>query len=526
MKPHVELRWNSWAQLLFVLVIVVSVNVFSSKHFLRLDMTQDRNYSLDISTQALVWKLDKPLIIKVYFSENLQAPYNNHQAALLSKLEELRAYSKGWLQIEVLDPTNVAEKEEEAQRFGIEPIEYRYRGHNSAELKKVFMGAALVYGDRQETLPAITQVETLEYDLARALRALLMEEPERKIIGFTVGNDEPDFRTASGPLASLRDRLLESYDLMPIELGGSGAIDKNVDVLWVIGPQRTLSPRALYQIDQFIMKGGAVGFFLTNSKADMRSMSPQNLYHGLEPLLGHYGVTLNRDILVDRVHNGRMSFPVRYGNTVRPVQINYPLIPKLTEMPKGIPVTKGLDAMLAPFSSSLELVEVLAPGVEGEIWVASSNNTGRLRGVVTLDPKAFQIVNPGEEVGSWGVVAGLTGSWRSYFAQSDIPLPVDGSALDVYESSERIRDGANARMVVVGSADFVANNVAFMLNLADWMVQDEELINIRSKVIRYNTFEALDSGTLVKMRLWNLFGGMCIIGLIAGLRWIIKRGRK
>ena len=33
------------------------------------------------------------------------------------------------------------------------------------------MGAALVYGDKQEVLPIVTQIETLEYDIARALRS-------------------------------------------------------------------------------------------------------------------------------------------------------------------------------------------------------------------------------------------------------------------------------------------------------------------------------------------------------------------
>ena len=37
----------------------------------------------------------------------------------------------------------------------------------------------------------------------------------------------------------------------------------------------------------------------------MRSLKPQNLFHGMEPLLGHYGVQVNRDLLVDRVNNGK-----------------------------------------------------------------------------------------------------------------------------------------------------------------------------------------------------------------------------
>jgi len=104
------LLWNSWIQLLLVFGIVILVNIWSSKHFLRLDISKDKSYSLDIATRGLVWKLDKPLLVKVYFSENLQAPYNNHKAELVDKLEELRAYSKGWMQIDIIDPTNRSEK--------------------------------------------------------------------------------------------------------------------------------------------------------------------------------------------------------------------------------------------------------------------------------------------------------------------------------------------------------------------------------------------------------------------------------
>ena len=82
---------NSWLQLIFVLITIVCVNILASKHFMRLDVTDDKVHSLDMSTRALMWKLDKPLHVKVYFTEGLQAPYNNHRAALVGKLEELRA---------------------------------------------------------------------------------------------------------------------------------------------------------------------------------------------------------------------------------------------------------------------------------------------------------------------------------------------------------------------------------------------------------------------------------------------------
>jgi gliding-associated putative ABC transporter substrate-binding component GldG len=514
---------NSWVQLVLVIAIVFFGNLWASKNFLRLDITEDRIYSLDLTTRAMVWKLDKPLYAKVYFSKELQAPYNNHEAALMDKLEELRAYSQGWMQIEQVDPTNIKELEEEAKRFGINSIEYRFRDRNKAELKKVYMGLALVYGERQETLPAISQVETLEYDLARALRMLLSEKPEKKTIGYTKGHDEPDLLTAGGPLASLRKRLQESYKLVPVELGGSGKIDEEIDVIWVIGPQKTLSQRSLYQLDQFLMRGGSLAIFVTNTKANMQRLQPQNLYHGLETLVGHYGVTINRDIVIDRVQNGRMTFPVRQGNFVQRIQINYPLIPNLTEINDVVPAMKSIDSMLAPFSSTVDMSDDLPPLVEGQVWASSSIRSGKLKGLSTIDPKAFQIVSPGEQTGSWSVIVGLTGSWPSYFKDGNIPLPVDGSPIDPYERGELLREGAPARLVVGGSADFVANNVTFMLNLADWMVQDEQLINIRSKVIRYSTFESLERDELWRWKLFNLMFGTILFLLIGGVRWGIRR---
>ena len=296
-----------------------------------------------------------------------------------------------------------------------------------------------------------------------------------------------------------------------------------MDVLWEIGPQEPLSPRAQYQVDQFVMRGGSLAVFLTNSKADIRTMKPQNLFHGLEPLLGHYGVTINRDMLVDRVNNGRMTFPIRYGDTIRPVQLNYPLIPKMTEINPNIPVLRGIDSMLAPFASSIEVVDNLSAKVAADVWVSTSERAGRIRGVTTLDPKAFQMVSPGEENGSWPLIVGLTGRWTSYFGKGDIPTPVDGSQIGEFEESERLREGALGRVVVAGSADMVANNIAFMLNLADWMAQDEDLINIRSKVLRVNTFEPLEQTELLQVRLFNLLGGTGVLLLLVGVRTLLRR---
>ena len=68
---------NNWLQLLLVIGIVILANMWSAKNFYRVDLTKDGVYSLELSTKALVWKLDKPLYAKVFFTKELQTPYNN-----------------------------------------------------------------------------------------------------------------------------------------------------------------------------------------------------------------------------------------------------------------------------------------------------------------------------------------------------------------------------------------------------------------------------------------------------------------
>ncbi len=522
MKAHVRTqRLNSWLQMFLVLAVVVLANSWASRTFWRVDLTADRLYSLDLASRGLMYRLEKPLIAKVYFTEGLQTPYNNHQQLLVDKLEDLRAYSKGLMEIEVTDPTNIPDLESEAQRFGIQPIQYRYKAQNVSEMRKVYMGLALVYGDEQQVLPAVTQIATLEYDLARAVKALVSDE-ERPVLGYTTGHGEPDIGTVQGPVQGLRTRLQEDFELRPIPLGGEGQIDEDVDALWMIGPQQPVSSRAQWQLDQYLMRGGAMAVFLTNTKPDMRTLRPQSVYHGLEPLLGHWGVKLNRDVVVDRARNGVMRFPVRQGKYVVQMPVNYPLIPRASDLDRDSVVVKDLDSMLFPFVSSLEVADPPPQDVDVTVLARSSEASGAIKGIRTIDPNAYKIVAPTEVRGQHTLLLSMKGTFPSYFAGKDIPAAPDpGAARD--DPAAMLRESAPTRLVVAGSADFVANNVPFLLNLADWMVQDESLIGIRSKQLTLPALEPVELKEARLLKALNLLGGSLVLVLFGFVRWALRR---
>jgi ABC-2 type transport system permease protein len=527
MNKRKALLLDSWLQLLAVLLVLVLANALASRHFARLDLTSDHVYTLSDASRALAGRLERPLFVKVYFTRGLEAPYNNHERMLVDKLEEFRAYSGGLMELQVVDPTGKRELEDEAQRFGIRPIQYAYRGSDRSELKRVFMGASFVYGEQQAALDAVTQVATIEYEIARTMHALMAGE-DRKVVGFTTGHAEVDVLRASGPLETLRNQLSDSYELVPVPLGGEAGVPEEIDALLMLGPQQQVSQRARYQLDQHLMRGGSLAVFLTNYRTDLRTLRPTEIFHGMEGFLGQLGVVVNRDLVIDRGQNGKMRVPVRQGRYVAQVPVNHPAIPRVTDLAPDSPIVRSLDQMLFPFASSLETSELLPADAEAKVLAYGSTTASRFQGVRTFDPAAYQRDIPGEEPGQWPLMVAVTSSFESTFADLPIPpvpaeTPFGASAVVQDDPASKITQGVPARLVVSGSADSAANNVAMVLNLVDWMCQDESLIGIRSKAVQIPPLEQPEPATRRWLLLINALGGTLLLLVFGGLRMLIRR---
>jgi gliding-associated putative ABC transporter substrate-binding component GldG len=478
------LLWNASLQAALVVVIVVLANLVASRSFVRMDLSGDGLYGLHESTRALATKLDKPLVVKVYLTEGLQAPYGNHGRYVRDLLAELGAYARGRLRVEVLDPATDPELERQAVGFGVQPLDYSFREADRAELRRVWMGAVLLYGDRQEVLPSMTDLGTLEYDLAVALHRLQAPSAQPPVVGFTLGHGEPDLAKPEGPLRGMVEQIARRYPVRAVDLGGAGGIPEDVQALLIVGPQRPFTDRELYQVDQYLMRGGAAGFFLTNTRPDMKTLRTARVTGGLEPLVGHYGIKVGRDLVLDRVQNGTMRFPVRSGNAQAFREVSYPLLPRATDLAHDSVLVGGLSELLFPFAATLTLPDSLPPGVDAQVLARSSAASGAVTEVPSADPNELRKLLDGERRGPFPLLVALTGPLRSFYETRPVPAPEpDAAPTDPENAAEpaRIAEGADTRLLVSGSADFVANNPDFVLNAVDWMVQDEALIGIRGR---------------------------------------------
>jgi len=97
-------------------------------------------------------------------------------------------------------------------------------------------------------------------------------------------------------------------------------------------------------------------------------------------------VDLGDDIVLDRAQNGAMRFPIRVGEKVGYRDINYPLIPKATELSRSSVLVAGLDALLFPFASSLTVGET-TPNLKVDVLAESAGSSGSVANVRSLDPE-------------------------------------------------------------------------------------------------------------------------------------------
>ena len=237
--------------------------------------------------------LDDRVTVKAYFTEDLPAPYNNNRRQVLDILNEYKAYSKGNLHFEFINPEG-EKNEQEAQQAGIPPVEVQVVKEDKFEVKRAFLGLVLLYEDKKETLPVVQNLGSLEYDISAAIERLTMHTKKR--IGFTTGHQEPELAS----MQKANQNVNAQYEVVPIDLSSNTAtIPQDLTALLVIAPKTKFSDTAKYQIDQYIMNGGKVAFLLNKVNASLQQRYTQPIDLGLEDMLENYGIRINSDLIRD-----------------------------------------------------------------------------------------------------------------------------------------------------------------------------------------------------------------------------------
>ncbi len=281
---------------LFLAVVMLS-NI--ALRGMRLDLTQNRLYTLSPGTREVLGDLKEPINLYFYFSRDVAAkqapllmPYANRVREFL---EELATRSGGKIHLRVIDPQPFSDEEDRAAEFGLQSLQ---SGHGDS----LYFGLAGTNStDGRSAIPSFQadREEFLEYDVAKLVNDL--GSTKKPVIGLISSlGMQGQFNPMTGQMGDAWPILTQLQDLFTIHslTADVDHIDKDVDVLMLVHPKQ-LQPKTLYAIDQFVMRGGRLLLFLDpNAGGDTAGQDPSNPLAGamanhssdLEPLLAAWGV--------------------------------------------------------------------------------------------------------------------------------------------------------------------------------------------------------------------------------------------
>lgn len=508
------------SHLLSILIvgIVLMFNYIASQHFFRVDLTQQQLFAVADSSKEIMRNLDDVVSVKVYFSEKLPPQLFQVRQYLDDMLEELDSYSGGNLRVEFLNPAD-PKVAQEALGFGIPRVRMNIVEKDKLEVKKGFLGAAVIYGDKLEILPIIQNHSNIEYDLVAAIKKVTASEPVR--LAFLTGHGEPTLEEHIGidPLVDsfgiLKQALDRNYDTQLVNLEQGDSLE-GYNALLIAGSKTAFSEKEQYAIDQYLLTGGNIIAFLDAIEVS-NSLAATVIDLGLDDFLKHYGVQIEKKFVMDRLNEtatfnqGVLSFDIAYPFWVKAVNENFDPIN---------PVVSQLDSFVLPWASPLQAFP--KEGITPIALALSSPDAWVQEEPFVLDPGLIQN-EPSKS--QYPLAAFIEGRHESYFNGHEL---AEAAGEDHLTASTE-----TGRLLVVGNSRFISDryliqfsqNLVFAMNAIDYLSLDDSLISIRSKTVIDRPLNELTIQQRSTMKWIGLFL-MPLVVVLLGIARYIQRKRK
>ncbi len=172
--PKLNRRAAAGINFILILAIIVLVNLVGANSFFKLDLTRSNTYSLSRVSRETLVRLEDPLRVKVFYSEDVPAPYNSVRQYLVDTLREFDAAADDFFSYELVD-TSTPEGKLDAQRYGLQQVEIREVRSDEFQSRSVFMGAVVLYGTVVERVDQIASADGLEYRLTTAMISVITQ---------------------------------------------------------------------------------------------------------------------------------------------------------------------------------------------------------------------------------------------------------------------------------------------------------------------------------------------------------------
>lgn len=522
-------KLNGIIGLAIVAAIVGAANLILSSLPLRVDMTGERLYTLSDGSKAVLGKLETDVTLKFYFSSSsaeMPMQMKTYAQQVQNLLKEYERAGKGRLVLEAYDPKPDSDAEEWAQRYGIEPQNVNPFGQG------VYFGLVAVCGDREETLARLSRrtESTLEYDVTRLVTRVAW--PERPVVGVMTSLSDVLGQPMNNPMMMQRQRqaqgwasfmeLKKDYDVREVPVDAE-KIDDDVKTLVVLHA-KNLSDKALFAIDQFVIRGGRLiacvdPFSAMDMLSQRQQQNPMMMQMGgqdgpstLGKLFDAWGVSFDTSKIVADLAS---STKLNVGNDRAEDNPTFLSLSAKNVDKKDILVS-GLTQVMLPFAGAFSF-----GGKEGLAFEPLITSSEKDSCMVDRSGVQFGMGAMRKELKPDGaarvLAARLSGKFKTAFPKG--PDFAEGST----NAAPKVVAEGQGSVVLFGDSDFLADqfcvqvmntlfgpiaqpindNLVLFSNVIEQYAGREELIGIRSRGLSNRPFDKVDALEAKAMAKWQ-----------------------
>lgn len=575
-KKHIYKR-DDLIQFLLSCAILIIVLIASQFAFFKIDLTEEKRHTITDATESLLGTLEDDLYIRCYLHGNFPAKYRRLEQAYRELLDEFNDVSGNKIQYEFIDvyasgdDKTIGEIEQAIYKEGLRFSRIGYDDNGAKKFQNIWPAAMLTYKGKSLPIQLLKSdspdptdemingsINNLEYEMAASLQLLMREM--RPAIAILDGHRE----LLPVELADLEYSLKENYDVEHVTINGSiNALTEKLDnvkdrqlkydLLIVAKPDSIFDNKDKMIIDQFIMNGGAVLWMVDPMLTDLDSLrvAQQTMAvtneMGLYDMLFDYGVRMNRNLILD--YN---AAPIVYDTGPRGNQrgmevFRWYFAPIVLSSDSAHPIAANLDPIHMDFVSSLDPVGENKKIKHTPLLKTSELSVERKTpvrvhsGISDFQLDFFQ-KSPHQ---SFTVAMLLEGEFNSNFTGRIPDVIAQDPTIAFRESSPFTRmivigDGDIARNKVIQTAEgltpiplgydrfagkVIYDNKEFLMNAINYLMNDTELIAVRSRYIKLRKLDDVEVASNKKyLQIANTLIPIAIIAFLGViLMWFRKR---
>lgn len=435
--------------------ISIMINIVGARIPGRLDLTQEQTYVLSDATHQTLADLEDVVSIKLFATgDSLPAQLRPVLRDIKDTLRDYQTASAGNINLSIEDPSKDDSIVAQARQLGIREVQFNVVGQEELQLKRGYLGLAILYEGETEIIPLINDASGLEYQLTSLITKLTTKEP--KHVAFLTGHGE---KNRQGQYLTWSSELEKTHQLQDLTLTPDEPIPQDISTLIVAGPSQEFPQEERQQLADYIDSGGSVLFLIDSVIVNDAILSANVNENSLIDFLTTYGINVGLDIVYDVRSSETVNFGVGQGvNYV----LQYPFWPRALATDKSSQITSQLDGLVLIWPASVNLDSTLLnqKGLEGKSLFATTQFGSAQTGVFNITPD------------------------QDFIPSNPKSIPLVASLI-----GQETQDAKVPRLLVVGDSDFITDqfvansseNLAFGVEAVNWLSQSQSLAEIQLK---------------------------------------------